>query len=278
METSRTLLLGSPGTVRVDAGDGALTIGKIPGDGFLTAGGTANTPGTLVLDHASANDLTIHAVITNNGSAVVGLTKNGSGRAILSADNTYSGETTVTGGALVLKSACLADASTVSIASGATLKLEYNGPDIVNGLTLGGNAQANGLYDSTNTNGLITGTGKIQVGPFASYSAWTAANAPDQATDQDHDHDGVPNGIEYFMGKSGSDFTANPGIAPDGTVTWPMSPAFNGNYAVQTSADLVEWTDVTDDPAQVTKNADSVVWTRPTGFGSRFVRLVVTPD
>lgn len=88
----------------------------------------------------------------------------------------------------------------------------------------------------------------------------------------------MANGIEYFMGKSGIDFTANPGIAADGTVTWPQSPAFSGNYSVQTSADLVAWTDVTDDPTQGTRNPDSVVWTRLTGLGSRFVRLLVIPN
>jgi autotransporter-associated beta strand protein len=278
MESSRILRLGATGTVRVEAEFGALAIGTNPGDGFLTAGGAANTPGTLVLDNASANDISVNAVIANNGSGAVGLSKTGSGRAILNASNTYSGNTTVTGGMLSLKSACLADASTVLIASGASLKLDYNGTDIVNGLTLGGTAKANGIYDSTNTGGLITGTGRIQVGAFASYSAWVAANAPGQAIDQDHDHDGMSNGVEYFMGKTGDDFTANPGITANGMITWPKSPVFNGSYAVETSTDLHIWTDVTNDPAQVTKNADSVTWISPTGPGSRFVRLVVAPN
>jgi hypothetical protein len=144
-------------------------------------------------------------------------------------------------------------------------------------LYLGGTKQANGVYNAANSGGLITGTGSIQVGEVTGFAAWVAANAPGQSTDQDHDNDGVPNGVEYFMGKSGNDFTANPGIV-DGTVTWPKSPAFNGSYAVQTSADLVEWTDVTEDAAQVTKNTDSVIWRRPTGAETRFVRLLVTPN
>jgi hypothetical protein len=172
----------------------------------------------------------------------------------------------------------LSHASTVSVSNGGKLKLRYTGTDVVDTLYLGGTRQANGLYDSTNTGGLITGTGKIQVGPFANYSAWTDANAPGQSTDQDHDNDGVANGIEYFMGKTGSDFTANPGIAADGTVTWPTSPAFSGSYTVQTSVDLKEWADVTNDPTQVTKNADSIVWTLRAGPQKHFVRLVVTPN
>jgi hypothetical protein len=157
----------------------------------------------------------------------------------------------------------LSENSTVAIGNGGAIELNYSGAGKIAGLYLGGTVQPNGLYDSTNSNGLITGTGKIQVGPITNYSAWTDVNALGQTTDQDHDQDGVPNGFEYFMGKSGNDFTTNPGIAPDGTVTWPKSPAFNGSYAVQTSADLVVWTDVTEDAAQVAKNSDSVVWTRP---------------
>lgn len=56
----------------------------------------------------------------------------------------------------------------------------------------------------------------------------------------------------------------------------PKTPAFSGRYAVQTSADLAVWTDVTEDAAHVTKNSDSVVWTRPAAPESVFVRLLVT--
>ena len=276
-QTNR-LRLSLTETVLVETGYGALTIGTNPGDGFLTAGGNANSPGSLVLDNASINDLTVNAVIANNGSGGVKLTKNGSGKAILNASNSYSGETSINSGTLVLKSTRLADASAVRVSNNSTLNLDYTGTDLVSALYLGGTLQPNGLYDSTNTGGLITGTGKVQIGPFASYSAWTDVNAPGQTTDQDHDHDGVANGIEYFMGKTGNDFTGNPALAADGTVTWPKSPAFNGSYAVQTSTDLSVWTDVTDDPIQVTTNSGSVVWARPTSPGKCFVRLLVTPN
>jgi len=65
---------------------------------------------------------------------------------------------------------------------------------------------------------------------------------------------------------------------PGGAVTWPKSPAFRGSYAGQTSADLVEWTDVTENAVQVTKNSDSVIWKRPTGPSKCFVRLLVMPN
>ena len=204
MEQTRTLLLGATGTVRVDAGDGALTIGKNPGDGFLTAGGNANTPGTLVLDHASANDLTINAVIANNGNAVVGLTKNGSGRAILNASNSYSGETSVNDGTLVLKSARLADSSAVRVASGSTLKLEYAGTDVVGALYLGGTKQADGVYHAGNSGGFITGTGSIQVG--FSVSRVIAAGAWSDAGNWSA---GIADGATFTADFSGMDLTAD---------------------------------------------------------------------
>ncbi len=111
-----------------------------------------------------------------------------------------------------------------------------------------------------------------------SYTAWSAANAPGQSANQDHDRDGVSNGIEYFMGKTGNDFTANPGIAPDGTITWPKSPAFSGSYAVLVSNDLKLWTEVTNIPSYVTKNLNSITCKLTSGGTTRFVRLVVNPN
>ncbi len=43
-------------------------------------------------------------------------------------------------------------------------------------------------------------------------------------------------------------------------------------------ADLMEWTDVTEDTAQVTKNANSGDWARSTGPENLFVRLLVTSN
>jgi hypothetical protein len=107
------------------------------------------------------------------------------------------------------------------------------------------------------------------------FSAWADANgATDQSPDQDHDNDGVKNGIEYFMGQTGSSFTALHSLDETNTITWPMDPAYLGTYEVQTSPNLSDWTNVTPRPEPSGGNLSYLL---PTGLGKRFVRLLVTP-
>ncbi|MEO8614192.1 MAG: hypothetical protein ABI600_03550 [Luteolibacter sp.] len=106
------------------------------------------------------------------------------------------------------------------------------------------------------------------------FAEWAPANADGQTLGQDFDGDGVKNGVEYFMGQIGSTFTANPSLVA-GTVTWPKDPAFSGTYEVQTSPDLVTWTNVVPRPTPTPQN--TIVYT-PTGNGKVFTRLqVVVP-
>jgi autotransporter-associated beta strand protein len=110
----------------------------------------------------------------------------------------------------------------------------------------------------------------VTVGGFAS---WAAANAPGQSPGDDHDNDGVKNGVEYFMGQSGSSFTSNPGLDETHKIIWPKDTAFNGTWEVETSPDLINWTNVA-----ATDLGTSVEYTLPGGMGTLFVRLVVTPN
>ncbi|MBN8459527.1 MAG: autotransporter-associated beta strand repeat-containing protein [Verrucomicrobia bacterium] len=112
----------------------------------------------------------------------------------------------------------------------------------------------------------------------ASYDNWALANAGGQSADLDFDHDGVPNGIEYFMGATGSGFTANPAIGTDRRVTWPRDPAaVVSSFKVQVSENLSAWTDVAPADPDLQIAADSVSYTLPAGGGAKFCRLVVAP-
>ncbi len=109
-----------------------------------------------------------------------------------------------------------------------------------------------------------------------SFSTWAAANAGNQAADLDYDGDGVPNGVEYFMGATGSSFTTNPPLV-NHSVSWPHSPYATGvTYRLRTSDDLVNWpTDVTAD-ADIISDPAFVKYTFPMTAPKKFVRLEVT--
>ena len=110
------------------------------------------------------------------------------------------------------------------------------------------------------------------------YAAWAAANAPGETAAMDHDHDGVANGVEYFMGQSGSSFTANPGVV-NGKVSWPKGSTYTGTYGtdflVQTSTDLIHWSDVPVTDTAHLNNGSPLEYTLPTGQSNFFVRLSV---
>ena len=118
-------------------------------------------------------------------------------------------------------------------------------------------------------------TGSWVVNQIGGFTAWADANAPGESPSDDHDGDGIPNGVEYFMGQTGSSFTANPAPDNTGKITWPKDPAFSGTYRVETSTDLTTWTDVT---SSATDLGTSVQYALPTGSDKTFVRLVVIPN
>ena len=106
------------------------------------------------------------------------------------------------------------------------------------------------------------------------YTSWANANgATEQSATEDHDDDGVENGVEYFLGETGSSFTAMPVPDSTGKVSWPKNPDYQGTFAVQTSPDLAIWTTVTH-----TVNGDQIEYTLPSGQGKVFLRLAVDPQ
>ena len=79
------------------------------------------------------------------------------------ANNNYSGNTTVNGGTLKLGQPNLSAASTVTVASGAILELDFGVANTVGSLILGGVTQPAGVYDSTTGAPYITGSGSLLV-------------------------------------------------------------------------------------------------------------------
>ena len=202
----------------------------------------------------------------------------------------YSGNTTVNSGTLKLGAVnANNDASTVTIETGAKIDIAFSGNDTVATLILGGTNVGPGTYNATTHPAFFDATdaGSIVVpAPAGGYSAWQTANgAGSQTVDQDHDNDGVDNGIEYFMGGSTvtTGFTPLPVLNSSNNITWTMGDTYIGtydtDYVIQTSSDLITWAPVLvgDVVIDDTAPGKSVSYTL-TGAGKRFVRLLVNPN
>jgi autotransporter-associated beta strand protein len=115
------------------------------------------TPGTLILDMSSSS--TFNGVIAGN----LALIEKGSGNLLLSATNAYTGNTTVNGGTLELAQPCLAANSTITVASGAVLQLDFAETNTVAGLVTNGISAAPGVYSAATSSPYITGSGSLLV-------------------------------------------------------------------------------------------------------------------
>ena len=77
--------------------------------------------------------------------------------------NAYTGNTTVNGGTLELANASIATNSTVTVANGAMLQLDFSTTNQVAALVLGGVAQAPGVYNNLTSPSYIAGGGSLLV-------------------------------------------------------------------------------------------------------------------
>ncbi|MGA1530709.1 MAG: LamG-like jellyroll fold domain-containing protein [Kiritimatiellia bacterium] len=161
--SSDAIKLGTgTGNIYFNGGLFKATTTQNPAAGIATvvqAGGAA-------IEVTSGRTLTFNSGLTEDPESTGGgLTKTGAGTLVLNGTNTYSGDTSVEAGTLTLARAGMGDTSEVSISSGATLNLTFAGSDVVESLVLDGVSQAFGTYDASNSGGLITGSGSIQVIP-----------------------------------------------------------------------------------------------------------------
>jgi hypothetical protein len=141
-------------------------------------------------------------------------------------------------------------------------------PDVNGKITIDG-------YSSGGYRLPLNGFQLVEVPAADDYAAWATTNGA-TTPELDHDNDGVENGVEYFMGQTGSSFTAMPGLNATNTITWPAGATYQGTYEVQTSPDLVNWTNVSPKPVPTGGNLSYLLPPGAPG-GKSFVRLLVTP-
>lgn len=314
------------GSINLNTGTNATLAGPISGVANVNASstGTNATVSGAISGGANVTVQNAGATLTLSGAnAYSGTTSNtGSGTLALGASNTLPDGSNVNLGAGTLNVGTFNDqvgtldvsaAGTIQIGNGGTLAfadssaVDWTGGTLnitgnfVSGAsvrfgTLGSHLTVDQLaLISVNGSGAGTFTLNAQgylVSP-AGFSGWQSANTTTGGLGDDHDNDGVTNGIEYFMygPVANSDFTSLPGVEKDPntglySVTWTKAGGYPGTYnngfAVETSSTLTgSWNLEAADPtpgATVTfPAADKVRYTFPTPLGDGlFVRLRVT--
>jgi autotransporter-associated beta strand protein len=169
-----------PGSARMGISTLLFGNGNVDGPGYVTIGGLAGSGSLLLADTVLftggagySNGIPVALTIGYNNSSTTysgvmsgpgSLIKVGAGTLTLTGANTYTGNTTVNGGILRIAQATLAPSSTVSIASGAKLRLDFGGNNQIGALMLNGVSQPNGTYNAANTSAYIAGTGSLVVG------------------------------------------------------------------------------------------------------------------
>ena len=166
-------------------------------NGFFNGAFVDLMAGGLKFD-TNDNFVTISNIMSGTG----GLEKLGGGSLTLSGLSTYSGNTTVTAGELVLAAAFLHDSSTLTVDGDATVNLSHGIEDIVGSLVVDGVTYTSGTIGSFDSTAIVqlpqfTGLGKIRVGPppVGRNLVWTGATSNFWTTlfeDENFTVDGTP--------------------------------------------------------------------------------------
>ncbi len=139
-----------------------------------------------------------------------GLIKDGTSTVVLTAANTYAGDTSVLDGTLSLQNDFLADLADVLLTTGGILDLDFIGTDTIDSLFIDGNSQAVGTWGgigsgADNETSLITGSGLLMVSTLAGLAG-------------DFDNSGRVDGLDFLLWQQNpsvgslSDWEANYGM------------------------------------------------------------------
>jgi hypothetical protein len=125
-------------------------------------------------------------------------------------------------------------------------------------------------------------SGTVTVASPNTYAIWAAAQMPPVTggVNGDANHDGLQNGIAYFMNDPGA--VIHPGLNAGNTVTWTNGgnlpkTEYGTRFVVQTSTTLDHWDEVPVGDTKLSNLDGAISYTLPAGAGKVFVRLLVTP-
>jgi autotransporter-associated beta strand protein len=282
-----------PGALRMENGTlDSLCAVNLLGDTAI--GGFNTTAGEIITEVIS----TINAGIADGGNGH-GLTKSGTSTLVLTATNTYSGDTNVNGGTLRISKPYLANASDIVIGAAAILDLNFDESggavsDTVSTLTIDGVQQAAGVYGATGSGAPVpndthfAGSGTLTVlngpAPAGGFATWASANGiAGQPFDGDFDNDGLSNGVEYALGKSPTISSQPPGTLAGNILTFTKgadaTASSDVSWVIETSTTLAagSWTaEVTQAPGDA---AATIGYTFTPGTPvKKFARLKVVQN
>jgi hypothetical protein len=144
-------------------------------------------------------------------------------------------------------------------------------------------AKLTGTLGAFNTTLRITGNDLelVLVSPF---TTWQTNNSPGSTFNGDHDNDGVPNGIEYFLGGTSNRTGQTPLpsiVESSGTlsITWTKAPGHLGTYGtdfvIESSDTLTGLWTIELLGVNVSANGNNFTYIFPSGGTRKFVRLRV---
>ena len=162
--TARTVL--NPVTV-----GGNITLGDATNSGALTFSAATDLGG-------ASRQLTVASAVSFGGvMSNGGLTKEGSGTLTLNAANTFTGNTLINAGTLVLGASASLSSASVQIASGAILDATAGGFSIASGKSFGGDGTATGnLSFAAGANFLFSTTAILDVNGNVTFGGFSTSN------------------------------------------------------------------------------------------------------
>ena len=300
--------------------NGGIFVNKLSGDGTIRLGYTNNGLGT---DYANKFTFGVDngtssfgGVLENASNAVGNFIKSGTGTQTLTGINTFSGNTTVNDGTLVLTSTSQMrfniGANGVNNSIGGSGNITLDGSLNINtdsANTTSGNSwtiiQTGSLIETYGSNFSLVGftlttpgvwqkiqgtkkftftqsSGLLTVSSTNNYSNWADANGiSGEAATLDHDNDGLINGMEYALGLSPTDPSGTPGTLVGNVITFIKGADAIANddvtYVIEESDDLGQSDAWTAVVTQTPANTDSAItYTLPNDKPKVFARLVIT--